>query len=149
VFTQGSEGVCIQFNRDALLKAVSSIENLRHGSVKYVEINKAKLPTLESLPFLKRFPYRDEKEFRLVYIDLEHDVDSKCVPIPIESIERITLSPWLPENLRKVVSETICSVAGYAVQVSNTTLLENERWKNLGRRCVASSDGEVASCVRS
>jgi hypothetical protein len=29
----------------------------------------------------------------------------------------------------------------------NTTLLENERWKNLGRHCCASSDEEVAPCV--
>jgi hypothetical protein len=149
VFTKGSDGVCIQFHRDVLLDSVNSIENLLHGPVEYVEINKAKPPRLDRLPFLKRFPYRDEKEYRLVYIDPEHEIDFKCVPIPIDSIEKITLSPWLPENLRRVVSETICSVAGCAVQVSNTALLDNERWKNLGRRCCVALEGEVGPCVRS
>lgn len=148
VFTQGSDGVCIQFHREVLLDSLSSIENLLYGPVDYVEINKAKPPTLERLPFLKRFPYRDEKEYRLVYIDREHEIDFKRFPIPLTAIEKITLSPWLPENLRRVVSETICSVAGCAVQVSNTTLLDNERWKNLGRRCSAASEGEVGPCVR-
>src|SRR5258708_39734668 len=33
VFTQGSDGVCIQFHRDVLLGAVNSVEYLLHGPV--------------------------------------------------------------------------------------------------------------------
>ena len=40
VFTQASDGVCVQFQREVLLGAVSGVENLLHGPVQYVEINK-------------------------------------------------------------------------------------------------------------
>ena len=53
VFTQASDGVCVQFHREVLLGAVNGFENLLHGPVQYVEINKARTPTLERLPFLE------------------------------------------------------------------------------------------------
>ncbi|HEY3443618.1 MAG TPA: hypothetical protein VGK29_22865 [Paludibaculum sp.] len=139
IFAQSSDGVCIQFRRDLLLETLGSVRNLLHGPVEYIELNRAKPPALERLPFLKRYPYRDEKEYRIVSVDLKREVETKSFSIPLESVEKITLSPWLPKNLRNVVGETLCSAAGCEIRVSHTTLLDNKRWKNLGSRWNARS----------
>jgi len=134
VFTHGADGVCIQFRREMLLTAFKLGKNLLHGPVEYVELNKATAPSLERLPFLKRYPYRDEKEYRFVYVDLKRKAETKCFAIPLDCIEKIILSPWLPKNLTEAVSAAICSIDGCAgMKVSRTTLLENTRWKNLGK----------------
>lgn len=132
VFTQGSDGICIHFRRDSLIEAIDTAKTILHGRVRYIQMSKAKAPKLDRLPFLKRFPYRDELEYRLVHVDMEHESPVKFVPIPLDSIEKITLSPWLPINLVDAVAETIRLVANCSIRISTTTLLENRRWKNLG-----------------
>lgn len=141
VFTQGSGGVCIEFQRESLIKAIDAVKTVRHGPVKYIPMHKAKAPSPEDLPFLKRFPYRDELEYRLVYVNRNGKSDVYFVPIQLDCIAKITLSPWLPKNLVKTVSKTICSVAGASVYVATTTLLDNRRWKNLSLKSAQPGPG--------
>jgi hypothetical protein len=71
VFTHGSDGVCIVFRRDQLVAAFDTVPNIYKQAVEYkliTELQKFRL-SVAQLPFLKRQPYRDEKEFRLVYVD--------------------------------------------------------------------------------
>ncbi len=138
IFTEGSDsGVCIQFDRDRLLEAFPAKTNVRHGAVEYVELNKATVPALDRLPFLKRFPYRDEREYRFVYADANREVETKSFKIPLGCIEKITLSPWLHKDLAEIVRETVQSVDGCnEITITRTTLLENKRWQNLARQDV-------------
>jgi hypothetical protein len=78
VFANGSAGVCIRFDRSRLLKAVRKQEGVRTGAVRYLrtdEMRDEKHETRE-LPFLKRYAYQDEHEFRMLYEtradELEH-----------------------------------------------------------------------------
>ena len=64
-------------------------------------------PLRDELPFVKRFPYRDEKEFRLVYVDMQEKIGFKDFPIGLDCIERINLSPWIPRSLADSVRSTI------------------------------------------
>ena len=68
VFANGPAGVCIEFHRGAFLEAVGSIEGLRHGPVTYREIEQLDKtpPAIDELPFLKRFPYIDERDRKSV-----------------------------------------------------------------------------------
>ena len=50
---------------------------------------------VDELPFLKRYPYQDEHEYRVVYVDTEKAKEYQDYPIEIEWIKRITLSPWM------------------------------------------------------
>jgi hypothetical protein len=105
---------------------------LRSGRVTYRKIaDLPKLrPRLEQIPFLKRAPYEDEREFRLVYEDGLAETESKAFPIPLPCISRVTLNPWAPPPLAKAMKTAIKQVAGCAgLKVYQTTLLENERWK--------------------
>src|SRR5262249_12417230 len=69
VFAAGSSGICMRFKRPRLLSSLKSQEGLRAHSVQYLtlsEINKRTL-AVPDLPFLKRYPYEQENEFRIIY----------------------------------------------------------------------------------
>jgi hypothetical protein len=70
VFTHESEGVCIEFKRKELLLAFDNVANILTGSVKPILISDLEKspPKVDNLPFIKRLPYMDEKEFRIVYL---------------------------------------------------------------------------------
>lgn len=138
VFSHGSDGVRIEFDRGRLLAAFKGDRRVVARPVSYREIRTLKrdaASSIEDLPFLKRFPYRDEKEFRIVYrCDTEAD-ETKSFPIALGAIARITLSPWMPLPLANEVRELLRAIDGCAkLKVSRSTLLENETWKRLAQR---------------
>jgi hypothetical protein len=132
VFTHGSDGVCIRFQRDKLVKAFAKNTGIKTGLVEYKRIDalEASPPNDLDLPFRKRLPYKDEMEFRIVYIDRKEEVETKGFQISLDCIERITLSPWMPKSLAEAVESTINSIPGCEkINVYRSSLLENERWK--------------------
>lgn len=132
VFTHGSEGVCIEFDRQLLLTGLEREKELRTGHVEYKRIDdlEAEQPRVDALPFLKRLPYADEREFRLVHLSRSHVVEAESLKIDLKSIRRITLSPWMPTALVSPLKTTLHSIDGCSkLKVTQTTLLENERWK--------------------
>jgi hypothetical protein len=134
VFSHGCDGVCITFDKAALLRAVGN--RVRSGLVEYRELKEVrrKLPSVEELPFLKRYPYHPEEEFRLIYVDREKSVDAKEFNVPVACIDRITLSPWMPLSLSEAVRETLWGIEGCAdLAVGRSTLVENEKWKQVAR----------------
>jgi hypothetical protein len=131
VFTHGSDGVCIVFEREELLAEFDGIENICQGSVRYKLIQQLKSfrPPVDQLPFRKRHPYKDEKEFRLVY-DGNTETEAKGFDIHLSCINKIVLNPWMPKPLADAVKSTIRSIDGCkSMEVYQTTLLENEQWK--------------------
>ena len=132
VFTHGADGVCIHFKREALLAALPLGHQLTAGPVTYRKIADLprQKPRLEQLPFLKRQPYGDECEFRLVYEDKKTEMETRAFALPIRTIARVTLNPWLSPPLAAAVKRAIRSTPGCsALKVYQTTLLENETWK--------------------
>jgi len=132
VFTHGTDGVCIHFKCEALLEALPIGHQLIAGPVTYRKMSDLPRlkPRLEQLPFLKRQPYSDEREFRLVYEDKREEMETKGFVLPIRTIGRVTLNPWLSAPLAAAVKRAIKSVPGCAaLKVYQTTLLENESWK--------------------
>jgi hypothetical protein len=132
VFSQGMDGVCLEFDRERLLAAFANNPHIRSGSVEYYELRKLGKapPTIEELPFSKRFPYQDEKEFRIVYVDNENILSFKEFDIDLAAITRINLSPWMPEPLSDSVKATIRSIPGCdGIRLNRSTLVENEQWK--------------------
>lgn len=82
------------------------------------------------MPFLKRHPYKDEKEFRLIYSDWREEIEAKGFDIGLTCINRIVLNPWIPKPLADAVKLTIRSIEGCeSIEVYQTTLLENKQWK--------------------
>ena len=67
VFSNGPDGVCVQFDKLHLLSCFTGDCRIEHGSVDYklIEEIKSQPPSVETLPFLKRAPYGDESEYRI------------------------------------------------------------------------------------
>jgi hypothetical protein len=132
VFTHGSDGARITFRRKELLAAFAKIRGVRKRRVKYKRVKELRAfhPAIDELPFLKRHPYKDEKEFRIVYVDRKKEIEAKGFDIDLACIARVTLSPWMPKNLKDAVKLTIHSIPGCEkMMVYQSTLLENEQWK--------------------
>ena len=134
VFSNGSGGACIQFNREKFLAAISKIDSLRSEVVRYKTINELRQakPTLDELPFLKRFAFQNEGEFRLFYKSNTKGRPIHRIQVPISCVDRVILSPWLPNVVSDRVKKTLKSISGCSkVKIYRSTLVENENWKKL------------------
>ena len=137
VFAPGASGACVRFKRARLLNALKGTQGLRTGPVRYLklpEIRKARLRT-QQLPFLKRYAFEHEKEYRVVYESKADRLDTLDIDIPLSCIERVTLSPWLHPALSRHVKRTLHAIPGCSrLEVVRSTLIGNEEWKTLGER---------------
>ena len=140
VFSKGTGGACIEFHKDVLIEAAQMVHGLRAGSVQYRTINqlKERSPSLGEWPFLKRIAFTDEREFRL-FLGVE-DADPPemfRIKMPLTSIDRIMLSPWLPESVVQSVKKVLQAIPGCGdLQIYRSSLVDNENWKRFatGRR---------------
>jgi len=132
VFSHGSGGACIIFDKDKLVKNATKLKGLRAESVQYKTISELRNepPQTQDLPFLKRYAYIDEQEFRLFYGSKLKGQVIVRVPLPLSAIERITLSPWLPKSVADHVKRTLKAIKGCEnIRIFRSTLVENEAWK--------------------
>lgn len=135
VFSHGSDGVCIEFDKHSLLSTFKNDQRVKHGTIDYKlldEIRGIKTVDTDDLPFMKRHPFKDECEFRVVYTDMKEAPAFKNFSIDLDWVKRITLGPWMSDGLADSVKETLRSIDGCkAVKIARTTLIENETWKGL------------------
>ena len=134
VFSHGSGGTCIQFKREEFLTAISKVKGLRSEGVRYKTINELRhaKPTLDELPFLKRFAFQNEGEFRLFYTSKTKGPPINRITVPLTCVDRIILSPWLPNVVADRVKKTLKSIPGCSrVKIYRSTLVENEDWKKM------------------
>lgn len=139
VFSGSRAGISISFYKSKLVSWADD-QGLRHASVEYYnnkELRKNK-PKLDSLPFIKRKAYQDEKEFRLLYEDKNNNYLFKDFEFePNIMIRNIRINPWLPKSIADSIKSTIKSIDGCeSIEVIRTTLLENDQWKKIGETIV-------------
>jgi hypothetical protein len=133
VFSHGSSGVCVEFGAREFLTAVQGKPGFRCGFVDYCRIDKLEKnpPDVEKWPFLKRLPFVDEAEFRVIYERAELGELSKSIDFNLASIKRVTLSPWMPKSVAESVEALIGSIPGCSeIYVHRSSLIENGRWRN-------------------
>jgi hypothetical protein len=135
VFSSGSGGICIKFHRVALLEHLSKFKGVRFGVAKYAMMDRLRNqpPALDDLPFLKRYAFRDEDEFRVIYEGMKTKRETKDFPLPFSCIAKISISPWAPELLGIAITETIKGIPGCEqLQVGRSSLINNKEWKRIG-----------------
>lgn len=131
-FADGASGVCIEFRRAQFLKAIARRPGFRLGQVTYRQVTRLEdsAPSLEDWPFLKRVPFQDEREFRVLYETADPADTTNELPFALSAVRRITLSPWLAKPVAKHVVAVIRSLPGCAgLKITRSTLLENARWR--------------------
>jgi hypothetical protein len=134
VFSHGIDGVCFEFDKDRLQSVLTTSAGVIFRPVSYKTINQARSEGIETgeLPFVKRWAYRDEVEFRALYTDFDQDEESVQISIPINCIRRVTLSPWMTGTLSKTVKKILRSLLGCSrLPVYRSTLIGNEDWMRL------------------
>lgn len=134
VFAEGASGVCLQFDAEEFIAVLEGVPGLRMNWVRYEKvIDLEKQPPPPSRwPYVKRIPYVDEAEFRLVYEDRRSVTKTHSVDFDIESLKRITLSPWMPLPVAESVMEIIAAIPGCSgIYMNQSTLIENSRWRKV------------------
>jgi len=131
VFANGLSGVCIEFDKERFLASMRDVKGLRFDRVtyQYARTIEAKKPNLRRWPFLKRVVFKDEGEFRIIYEDANIEEKTKAIPFDLRCIQKISVSPWLPDTVTRTVIKVIKSIKGCArLTVIPSTLIENPRW---------------------
>lgn len=136
VFSNGPAGVCVVFDRAALVGLMSKIPGVSTGAIEYLLLKdaKAKKFRVDDLPFVKRNGFKPEKEFRIIYESSVEEKFSLDVPLQIDCIRSISLSPWMHPSLSASTVASIRSIDGCSrLKVSRSTLISNEQWKSFGK----------------
>lgn len=131
-FADGSSGVCIECRKAKLMKAIANQPAFRRGQVKYryVDTVKDNPPDVDEWPFLKRMPFRDEREFRVIYKSKNAADKTNSFPFSLAAIRRVTLSPWLAKPVANNVIRVIKALPGCAhLKVLKSSLLQNAKWR--------------------
>jgi hypothetical protein len=141
VFAGTSAGVCVLFDREALIAALSTLPGIRTGSVDYQRLRDARRPSVhllvDELPFIKRAGFIPEREFRLLYTSSDTQLRFLDIPIPLDCIVEVRLSPWLNSRLRKCLKDTIHNIQGCrSLVIHRSTLIGNSSWKKLADRAI-------------
>lgn len=136
VFGAGTSGVRIKFKRKALLKAVKKVPGLMHGEVQYLTLPElAGAFSVERLPFVKRYGFWGEEEYRLVYGSKDR-LRNFEIDIPPNCIESVRLNPWLDSNSFKHVKDAIRKVDSCwkGLKVVRSSLIDNQKWREFADR---------------
>lgn len=131
IFTDKNSGVCVHFRRNEFLQTMRDA-GVKVEEVKYLKLGElvAKNHPKETLPFLKRFGFGDECEYRAVYQNKAAEDHLKQVQIDLNIIERISLNPWMPPSVVESVRTTIDTLRqGATFPVDHSSLIDNRRWR--------------------
>lgn len=132
VFSHGGNGACIEFDEAQLISVVNLIPGLRAEDMKYKTITSLCECVLSQsdLPFLKHYEFNDEKKFRPFYCTVKKGPPEFRLQLPLKVINRIILSPWLPDSVVNHVKSTLQLIDGCkSLKIYKSKLVENKNWK--------------------
>lgn len=133
MFSSQDSGVCIHFRRSKFIAAMNAAGVVTR-EVKYLKLNQLQPEKydVEQLPFLKRFGFGDEGEFRALYTSKVESSDLKKVPLDLDVIEKITLHPSMSKANLSVARSTISPLVqreGGEISVQRSSLTDSRRWR--------------------
>lgn len=136
-FADGMCGCCIEFNKKMLISLLSALkkkgENLSFGPIVYQKLKDVCDGSVgdcaEMIPFKKRWPYRYEKEFRVIW---EGSEDSyKITDVDLAMITKITFSPIMPnplfETLKNYLRNGGLGISAETI-INLSTVYKNKCW---------------------
>lgn len=136
VFSNGPSGVCIHF-KSTNLEAAMQKAGIQFNRVDYLKVDELRTnkPSISQLPFIKRYQFRAEEEFRALWESKNEKCNFLEVPIELSSIARITLSPWLHPNLKTNTVAAIKRIPDCkSIPIWRSTLVGNSDWQNYGKK---------------
>lgn len=132
IFAGGDAGVCVVFDRRRLDALFSARPHFIAAPVQYVQLNEIErvdAADIHRLPFLKRYGFRDEREFRLLGYAVEA-VPSMSVEIEPAIIRRVILSPFAHPSLVESTRIALRAIPGwFDLDVRHSSLTDNQSWQ--------------------
>lgn len=134
----GKKGCCINFEPEYILGLFEEFR-LRHGYVQYEEIKNLRDAgiTSSNLPFFKRYPYRIEEEYRVLF---ESDLAENQVHLrvdPTKCLKKVVLGPGVPDSEIAAVKKQWRKLASKDGNTPHrTTVLKSGKWFSTIRRLI-------------
>jgi len=133
IFAGGSSGVCVVFDKT---KFTSMFQNKGHfltNSVEYIlldKINSLDATDIHRLPFIKRWGFRDEREYRVIGYLVENKISAMHVALNPQAIKKIVLSPFMNKALGQSVANSLRQLSGWGdLCVEHSELIDNQNWQ--------------------
>lgn len=148
-FGGGADGIRIEFHTDRLIECIEAAnQGIVHGPVEYKKINELGGNALKvaDMPFIKRYVFRGEEEYRLLHFSMD-DLGDKTIELDLDlsAIRRIYFSNAIHKNLFKEMKSLISKIPGCSeLAISQSTLNNNRKWILIGERAVERFN---AACV--
>ncbi|MDX8358379.1 hypothetical protein [Sphingopyxis terrae] len=146
-FADGPNGVCIQFDRAELERYVAPHTGVRMGPIRYVKIDQvASIPCgdISDLPFLKRYGFADEREYRIIYggpaaTGVYH------VPIDLTCVRGLILGPFVNDQLFDSIRSMLRKIDDcHSITVTRSRLIDSNTWQKRWTRRLSDSNGGLA-----
>lgn len=127
-YTKKNDGVCIVFKKDSLKQILLNINGLNEGVVRYLklqEFENLKIKPKE-LPFMKRFGYIDECEYRIIYESVSEQIETFQISISLDIIDRIVINPYVSDRKFKRLKSEIQDIAN--IEVKRSGIIRSKKW---------------------
>ena len=129
-FADGISGCCIEFNSEQLTTLLKNTPNIRYGAVSYKKLKDLKEATVDvdQIPFIKRWPYRCEEEFRIIWSGRTAQ-NSYEIIFDLRMITKVTISQRMPEQVYETIKDSLREAFRQPEQkINRSTLYQNEVW---------------------
>lgn len=134
-YADNYRGCCVQFDKESLLNSIKDLNLIFSREVHYLsmkELNSKQIIPVKDLPFIKRWPYRAENEYRIVTVDGSEPNPS--IPICMNWIKKVTIGPNIPDHEFKVIKSIVHELG--ITTVNHSRVLYYDAWVNKVKQIV-------------
>jgi hypothetical protein len=129
-FADGISGCCVEFDAERLIALLRPLDGVRFGPVVYRKLKDLKdgSVSVRKIPFTKRWPYRCEEEFRVIW-ESHAKASSYEIDFDLRMINKITISQRMPEQIYSTIREYLRAVFRNPDQrINRSTIYQNRIW---------------------
>ena len=143
IFAGGASGACLVLKRRPLEAYLDNHEREHGTKIMYDEVDYLKLSEVKELsphqidnfPFLKRYGFKDEQEYRIVIETVAAQQPAIFIDCPHDWIDTIYLNPWLYEMQGRSLIETIKEMPGCKkLKIRPSQLTDSRTWREAAHR---------------
>jgi len=131
-FADGISGCCIEFDPKKMIALLKTFPRVRYGAVTYKKLKELKDATIDidDIPFTKRWPYRCEEEFRVIWTGRTKQSEYE-IPFDLRLITKVTINQRMPEQVYETIRDYLREAFKHPEQkINRSTLFQNSVWIN-------------------
>ena len=133
VFAGGSAGICIVFDKTRFRQMFEGYGHFQSNPVEYVQLDRLDAldaSDLHRLPFIKRWGFRDEREYRVIGYALGKSLKSLSVELDPLAIDRIVISPFIHPSIADSVGTALRRLPDWGeLKIEHSKLINNQKWQ--------------------